>query len=140
VVRARVEHDHDQSGGKRHDQWCRKLRAEHVARFVFLESDGATKWTVVVASALPDNTVSTTKIIDQAVTTTKIADNAVTDVKVPVAGISQNKLKTLGGLPGMMPVGAEMMWPGYFPPPGWQFEFGQAHFAYWLTQRCLFCL
>jgi microcystin-dependent protein len=94
--------------------------------FVFFESDGVSKWTVVVASALPDNTISTTKIIDQAVTTAKIADNSVTAAKVAANALPSTKIAPLGGLPGFVPVGSEMMWPALVAPSGWLMEWGQA--------------
>lgn len=89
---------------------------------VFATDLAAGKWVVVANfnpdAVVPDNSVSTVKLVDGAVTTPKIADGAVTTQKIADGAVTAAKLPAALAA-AFVPIGAEVDFAGLIAPAGW---------------------
>lgn len=75
------------------------------------------------AVVVADGSIGTTSFTDKAVTEPKLADGAVSNRALGTGAVAKaNAAVSLG----VVPVGAEIDYAGFLPPPGWLFSAGQA--------------
>jgi microcystin-dependent protein len=96
---------------------------------VFASALVAGFWSLVaeftVPAAIADDAVTETKHITGGVSTRALADGSVTSVKIGAGAVTAAKLSADVNR-ALFPVGGEIDYAGFAPPPGWLFMFGQA--------------